>query len=69
MQNAGQIVYLHFPQVNLVNGKLRPALLLAQLPGKFDDWLVCMISTQLQQYTHELDEIITPADPDFCAVD
>ncbi len=36
-----------------------------QLPGKFNDWLICMISSQLHQQLPELDEIITPEDSDF----
>ena len=65
MKKAGQLVYLQFPQVNLLAGKLRPGLLLTQLPGKHDDWLVCMLSTQLQQFVLDLDEIINPTDADF----
>ena len=44
--------------------KLRPALLLRQMPP-FGDWLVCGISTQLQQRVVNLDESIAPPDPDF----
>jgi mRNA interferase MazF len=44
--------------------KDRPVLLLCRMPP-FDDFLVCGISTQLQQAAPELDEQITPSDPDF----
>lgn len=44
--------------------KPRPALCLRRVPP-FQDLLVCGISTQLQQLTPELDETITPADPDY----
>jgi mRNA interferase MazF len=39
MKQAGQIVLFRFPQTDLVEGKLRPALLLGKLPGEYDDWL------------------------------
>ena len=44
MKRAGQIVLFRFPRTDLGEGKLRPALLLARLPGEYDDWLICMIS-------------------------
>lgn len=40
MAHAGQITLFHFPQTNLQEGKLRPALIIGQLPGSFDDWLI-----------------------------
>jgi len=46
MKEAGQIVLYRFPQTDLVEGKLRPALLLGKMPGEYDDWLICMISSQ-----------------------
>ena len=61
----GQIVLFKFPQTNQNEAKLRPALVLRKLPGKFDDWLICMISSQLHQVIPELDEIINLEDPDF----
>jgi len=48
MKQAGQIVLFRFPQTDLEEGKLRPALLLGQLPGEYDDWLICMISSQIR---------------------
>jgi mRNA interferase MazF len=56
----GQIVLFKFPQTDQTVGKLRPALVLRRLPGQFDDWLICMISSQLHQQTPGLDEVITP---------
>ena len=61
----GQIVLFRFPQTDQKDGKLRPALILRKLPGKFDDWLICMISSQLHQAIPELDEIINMEEPDF----
>jgi len=43
--------------------KDRPVLFLRRMPP-FDDFLVCGISTQLQQAA-ELDEVISPNDADF----
>lgn len=34
MIQPGQIVLFHFPQTDLAEGKLRPALVLTQLPGE-----------------------------------
>lgn len=61
----GQIVLFRFPQTDQKGGKLRPALALRKLPGKFDDWLICMISSQLHQEIPDLDEITDLEAPDF----
>jgi mRNA interferase MazF len=37
MKQAGQIVLFRFPQTDLEEGKLRPALLLGRLPGEHDE--------------------------------
>lgn len=65
MIQPGQIVLFKFPQTNLDEGKLRPALLLGKLPGNYDDWLVCMISSQLRHAIADFDEIIDQEDADF----
>ena len=65
MKKAGQVVVFRFPQTDLEAGKLRPALLLEKLPGEYDDWLICMISSQTRQYIAEFDEIIKDSDEDF----
>ncbi len=41
---AGEVVIIPFPQTNLVVGKRRPALVLADLPG--DDLILCQITTR-----------------------
>ena len=46
-------------------GKLRPALLLGRVPGPYEDWLVCMISSQLRQYNEGFDEIVKEEDADY----
>lgn len=65
MKQAGQVGLFKFPQSDLAEGKLRPALLIAKLPGEFDDWLICMISSQLRHEVPGFDEIVRPEDPDF----
>ena len=65
MKEAGQVVVFRFPQTDLEEGKLRPALLLGKLPGNYDDWLICMISSQTHQYVAGFDEIIQENDVDF----
>ncbi len=44
---AGEIVLFRFPQTDLILGSLRPSLLIAPIPSSYDDWLVCMISSQI----------------------
>ncbi len=41
---AGEVVIIPFPQTNLVVGKRRPALVIANLPG--DDLILCQITTR-----------------------
>ncbi len=65
MVHAGQIVLFRFPQTDLRRGKLRPALIIGKLPGSFEDWLICMISSQSRHHIEGFDNIITPDDPDF----
>jgi mRNA interferase MazF len=65
MKKAGQVVIFRFPQTDLEEGNLRPALLLGKLPGNYDDWLICMISSQTHQYVEGFDEIVQEGDKDF----
>ena len=65
MKQAGQIVLFRFPQTDLEEGKLRPALLLGRLPGEYDDWLICMISSQIRRYVPGFDEVVQETDADF----
>ena len=64
---AGDIVLLRLPQPDLSPGKLRPVLVLMEMPGPFRDHLVCGISSQLHQETPDWDERLTPAATDFIA--
>lgn len=65
MGEPGQVVLLRFPQADLASGKLRPVMLVAQVPGRHGDWLVCMITSQLHQAVAGFDEVITPSDGDY----
>ena len=65
MKQPSQIVLFRFPQADLKEGKLRPALLLGKLPGEHNDWLICMISSQIQYYVPGFDEIVYETDADF----
>ena len=65
MKEAGQVVVFRFPQTDLEEGKLRPALLLGKLPGNYGDWLICMISSQTHQYIADFDEMVEEKDSDF----
>ena len=67
MTREGQVVLLNFPYADSSVSKLRPALILRRLPGRHDDWLVCMISSQLDQAIEHFDEVIRPEDADFMA--
>ena len=65
MKQAGQIILFRLPQTDFGEGKLRPALLLGKLPGRYDDWLICMISSQLHHEINNFDEVIKESDSDF----
>jgi mRNA interferase MazF len=39
--------------------------MLGKLPGDHDDWLICMISSQMHQFVADFDEIIKDDDTDF----
>ncbi len=65
MAHAGQIVLFQFPQTDLLPGKWRPALIVQPLPGPFDDWVLCMITTQLDHEVEGFDEIVAVDDVTF----
>lgn len=66
MKQPGQIALTPFPHTDLSGTKLRPVLLLRRASNRFDDWLVCMVSSQLHQ-AETLDEQIALEDADFAA--
>ena len=45
--------------------KYRPAIVLREMPIPYRDILVCGVSTNLNQYIHAFDDIISPTDADF----
>lgn len=59
--------FFPFPHTDQTKAKLRPAVLVARVPGDYDDWLICMISTQLHHEVKGFDEIIQQNDLDFSA--
>jgi mRNA interferase MazF len=61
----GDMVLIPLPQVGAGAPKLRPALLLADLPGPYQNMLLCGVSTQLQQLHANWDELIQPGDADL----
>lgn len=63
--NPGDVVLISLPQTGGGPPKLRPALVLAQLPGPYQNLLICGISTQLQQLQTNWDELIQATDSDF----
>lgn len=61
--NEGDVVLTPLPQANgLV--KLRPAILLRQMPG-FGDWLVCGVSSQLHQAVPGFDDLVLQEHSDY----
>ena len=62
---SGHVFLVRFPPTNLVEGKYRPVLLLARMPGPFSDWLVCAITSQLRHAVANWDEEIREVDDDF----
>jgi mRNA interferase MazF len=66
MKRAGQLVLTPFPYTDLSGAKLRPVLMLRQSP-RFDDWLVCMVSSRIDQAEAGFDEVLRADDPDFAA--
>ena len=61
----GDIILIRFPQADLKQGKLRPALVVAISPSRHRDLLLALISSRLHQVTPEFDEIINPLDSDY----
>jgi len=62
MIREGQIILFKFPRTDQVSGKLRPALVVRSLPGSYDDWLICMITTRLYHENAGIDEVIKKTD-------
>lgn len=39
--------------------------MLGKLPGEYDDWLICMVSSQTRHYITGFDEVVQEDDDDF----
>ncbi|MEA2707804.1 MAG: mRNA interferase MazF [Phycisphaerales bacterium] len=63
----GDVLLIRLQLANATAPKLRPALLLADLPGPYQNLLVCGISTQVQQIVRDWDEVLAPGQPDYAA--
>ena len=61
----GDLVLIRFPQADLKQGKLRPALIIAISPSRYPDLLLALISSRINQATPQFDEIINPSDSDY----
>jgi mRNA interferase MazF len=44
MIKEGQIVLFEFPPADKLDAELRPVLVIREIPGRYGDWLICMIS-------------------------
>ncbi|WP_200238579.1 hypothetical protein [Lamprobacter modestohalophilus] len=62
MKRAGQIALTPFPNTDLSGSKRRPVLLIRQASIRFDDWLVCMVSSQLHQAETGFDDTLELVD-------
>lgn len=62
---VGQVALLRFPKADLSAGKWRPVLVIAEVPGRHADRLVCMLSSQVHQAIEGFDETILVSDDDF----
>ncbi|MFL5241065.1 MAG: type II toxin-antitoxin system PemK/MazF family toxin [Gemmataceae bacterium] len=63
----GDVVLIALPQIGAGMPKLRPALVLTNLPGPYQNLLLCGISTQLLQLHANWDELMQSADKDFAS--
>ena len=61
----GDVVLIRLPQMAGGPPKLRPALVLALLPGPFQSVLICGVSTRLRELQADWDEPIGPDDGDY----
>ncbi len=63
--SPGMVSLIRFPQSDLHKGKFRPIVVLASLPGPYDDWLICAVTSQLRHSIKDWDELISTDDSDF----
>ena len=65
MIREGQVLLFKFPYADQIEGKVRPALVIRKVVGPHEDWLICMISSQLSQKIEGFDEVLSKEDGDF----
>lgn len=63
----GSVVLIRMPETGGAPPKLRPVLVLVQLPGAYQELLVCGISTRFADLEPDWDEVLGPSDPDFAS--
>lgn len=61
----GSIVIIPVPQVAGRSRKLRPALVIANLPGPLHDILACGVSSNVDAMVHGWDELVAADASDF----
>ena len=67
MPGRSDIALARFPFTDQGSAKLRPVLILAEVPGSYRDYLVLFISSQLHQAVAGVDIVIGPRDAAFAA--
>jgi mRNA interferase MazF len=67
MAARGDIALARFPFTDQTQARLRPVLILAEVPGRYRDFIVMFISSQLNQAVPQLDFVLNPSDPTFAA--
>lgn len=67
MPQPGHIALVELPNTDLTKGKKRPVLVLGKCPGKFDDWLICPVSSRQHQAAAGVDELVNASDADYVA--
>jgi len=61
----GDIILTEFPKTDFSKGKLRPALVFALMPGRYEDALLAMISSKTHQFVVGFDVLIRENDSAF----
>lgn len=65
MPQRSEIVLARFPFTDRVGTKIRPVLVLAEVPGPYRDFLVMFISSQRWQAIPDIDFILESSHPSF----
>ena len=65
MTQRGDVVLARFPFTDRIGTKIRPVLVLLEVPGPYRDFLVMFISSQQRQAISGVDIVLEPTDPAF----